>query len=199
MKTKLFPVGVAMLIGLLWAGNPAAAQAPGAGAGGRPVEIRRISGGKVPTPEYQLKKSQFAARTRDWFQIMVDYETDPEWVDEAIFTYYVVVKARTAQPGKSPYTLFKGDVTYINIEKGRHKSDIFIHPSTLARYGDVEQVAVLINVGGRLVAMDGLPQGSAAKRWWEQMSPLDGYLLNRMQTPFAMINFDDYEAVKPKP
>ena len=149
--------GALCAMGLLLAA-PASGQAPAAG-GSRILEIKRISGGKVNTPEYQLKKSQFAARTREWFQIIVDYETDPEWVDEASFTYYVVVKAKAGQgrPGQSPYTLFKGDVTYINVEKGRHKSDIFIHPSTLSRYGDVERVAVLINVGGRLVAMDGLP------------------------------------------
>lgn len=174
------------------------AQAP-APAMSRPLDIRKISSGKAMTPEYQLKKSQFVARTREWFQIVVDYDTDPEWVDEASFTYYVLVKARQQTAGRSPFTLFKGEVTYINIEKGRHRSDIFIHPSTIARYGDVERVAVQVNVGGRLVAMDGLPQGSASQRWWEQLNPQDGYLLNRMQTPFAMINFDDYEAVKPKP
>ena len=36
------------------------------------------------------------------------------------------------------------------------------------------------------------------QRWWEQMTPVDGYVLNRMETPFAMISFDDYEAIKPK-
>lgn len=179
--------------------SPAAFAQGGPAAAARPVDIRKISSGKVMTPEYQLKKSQFVARTREWFQIIVDYDTDPEWVDEATFTYYVLVKARQQTAGRSPFTLFKGEVTYINIEKGRHRSDIFIHPSTIARYGDVERVAVQVSVGGRLVAMDGLPQGSASQRWWEQLNPQEGYLLNRMQTPFAMINFDDYEAVKPKP
>lgn len=190
-------VAAASAAALLALAPSVSAQAPAAGP--RPLDIRKIGGGKVQTPEYQMKKSQFAARTREWFQIIVEYDTDPDWVDEAAFTYYVLLKAKAQTAGRSPFTLFKGDVTYINIQKGKHKSDIFLHPSTLARYGDVERVAVQVNVGGRLVAMDGLPQGTAAQRWWEQMSPLDGYLLNRMQTPFAMMNFDDYEAVKPKP
>lgn len=176
-------------------GWDARAQAPAAPQ--TPLAIRKITGGKVETPEYQLKKSQFAARTRQWFQVIVDYDTAPEWMDEATFTYYVLVRSKKAEPGKNPLTLFKGEVTYINIERGRHKSDIYLHPSTVARFGDVERVAVVVNVGGRLVAMDGQPTGTAQQRWWEQLSPMDGYLLNRMQTPFAMINFDDFEAVKP--
>lgn len=176
----------------------AVAQPAAAPAGGPvPLIIRKISPGRVETPEYQIKKSQFAARTRQWFQLIVDYDTAPEWIDEAVFTYYVAVKARKPEPGKNPITVFKGEVSYINIERGKHKSDIYLHPSTVARFGDVERIAVEVRVGGAVVAREGMPAGSANTRWWESFSPLEGYLLNRMQTPFAMLNFDDYEAVKP--
>ncbi len=191
LRTAL-PVFIAALF--LHSPSPAAAQQGGASV---PLIVRKVSGGKVETPEYQLKKSQFVARTRQWFQIIVDYDTAPDWLDDATFTYYVLVRSKKPEAGKNPLTLFKGEVTYRDIERGKHKSDIYLHPSTVSRFGDVERVAVLVNVGGRLVAMDGLPSGSAQQRWWEQLSPLDGYLQNRMQTPFAMIHFDDYEAIKP--
>ena len=177
----------------------AQAQAPAAGAMDRPVTIKKIDGKKIRTPDYVVNPSQAVQRMREWFKVEVLYDTEPEWMDEVSFTYYIVVKAKQPQPGRPPFTLFKGEVTYINVEKGRHKSDIYIHPSTLARLGDVERVAVQVNVGGRMVAMDGVPAGSTATRWWEQLTPREGYLLNRMQTPFAMLSFDDYEAIKPKP
>lgn len=175
----------------------ALAQAPAGSA--RPVTIKKIEQGKVRTPEYQAKNTTGQQRSRDWFRVEVIYDTEAEWLDEVSFTYYVVVKAKQLAPGaKSPYTLFKGDVTYINVDKGRHKSDIYLHPSTIARFGDVERVATVVSQGGAMVAMDGLPPLSGANpRWWEQLSPKDGYLLNRTQTPFAMLNFDDYEAIKP--
>jgi hypothetical protein len=162
-----------------------------------PLVVRRITGTKVETPEYQIKKSQFAARTRQWYQIIVDYEVAPEWLDEATFTYYVLTQSKRPEPGRNPRTLFKGEVTYINIGRGRRRSDIYLHPSTVDRYGEVERVAVEVRVGGAIVARDGLPQGTAQQRWWESFAPQDGFVLNRMQTPFAMINFDDYEAIKP--
>jgi hypothetical protein len=162
----------------------------------RDLVIKDISGGKVLTPEYQVKRGQMSARTRDWFQITTSYDTMPEWTDEIQFTYYVLVKNKNPADKGPPQSVFKGDVTHINVQKGRHKSDMYIHPSTLIRYGDVQAIAVLVNVGGRLVAMDGKPPTS--ERWWEKLAPQEGYLLNRMQTPFAMLYFDDYEAVKLK-
>lgn len=171
------------------------AQQPAAPA--VPLIIQKITPAKVSTPEYQLRKSQMVGRTRDWYQIVVDYATAPQWVDEATFTYYVLVLNKKAEQGVNPRTLFKGEVTYINIERGKHKSDIYIHPSTASRFGEIERVAVQVSVGGRMVAMEGVPANTVQQRWWESFSPQTGYLLNRKETPFAMINFDDYEAIKP--
>jgi hypothetical protein len=155
------------------------------------VQVRKLEQRKAATPEYQLLKGQFMGQTRDWFVATAQYRTAPEWIDELTFTYYILVRAKT---GAQKFTLFKGDVTYVNIQKGDHKSDIYLHPSTLARYGDVERVAVVVNAQGRVVAMESLP--SSNTRWWEQLTPVEGYALNRLQTPFAMINFDDYEAIR---
>jgi hypothetical protein len=158
---------------------------------GKVVDIRKIQGGKVKTPEYKLLTGQAMARTRDWFQVTTQYETNPEWVDDVTFTYYILVKGKVAG---AKFLLLRGEVTYVTIQKGKHLSDMYLHPSTLARYGDVERVGVVVSMQGRVVAMDSLPASN--QRWWEQASPVDGYVLNRMQTPFAMINFDDYEAIK---
>jgi hypothetical protein len=195
MHTSFVRLSLAVACAFLVASaSPSVAQQGDGGAARKMVTNVKISGGKVQTPEYQISKSQFKARTRDWFRIETQYETKPDWVDELSFKYYVAVKAKDG--GKGPkYVLFSGDVTYINIEAGKHKSDMYIHPSTLARYGDVERVAVVISVQGRMEAMESLPASN--QRWWEQLTPVDGMLLNRMQTPFAMLYFDDYEAVKP--
>ncbi len=160
-------------------------------AGPSILRISKIEGGKVKTPEYQLLKGQMVATTRDWFAVNTSYETAPDWIDELTFTYYILVKGKPT--GK--YMLFRGEVTYVNVAKGKHKSDMYLHPSTLHRYGDVERIAVVVNSQGRIVGMESRP--SSQQRWWEQLAPADGYVLNRMQTPFAMINFDDYEAIKP--
>lgn len=160
----------------------------------RPISIRGIKGGKASTPQYSLLKGQAVARTRDWFQILTQYDTAPEWIEELTFTYYVL--ARDKQSAQRAQVLFRGEVTYVTIQKGRHMSDMYLHPSTIARYGDVEAMAVLITFKGQMVAMESQP--ASQQRWWEAMAPVDGFILNRMETPFAMIDFDVYEAIKPR-
>ena len=90
--------------------------------------------------------------------------------------------------------MFRSTVTYVNVAKGKHLSDMFLHPSTLARLGRVEQVAVVVKVKGAVVATE-----STAKtpNWWDRFSPVEGVLLNRAQTPFAFIEYDLYEQIKP--
>jgi hypothetical protein len=183
-------VFVAVLI--LSISGPASAQ-PQAASAAKVVQIRKIEpNSKVATPEYKLLTGQVMSKTRNWFQVNVYYETDPEWMDDLTFTYYIVTQSKT---GGQKFTLFRGDVTYVNVQKGKHKSDMYLHPSTIARYGVVQRVGVVISSQGRVLAMESLPANN--QRWWEQLTPQDGYVLNRMQTPFAMIYFDDYEAIKP--
>ena len=162
------------------------------GPGGRvAVQIRKIEPSKVKTPEYQLQGPVHGDHAR-----LVPgrglLRNRADWIDDLTFTYYVLMKPKTARLSTC---CSRGDVTYVNIQKGKHKSDMYLHLEHLARYGDVQQVAVVLTTQGRVVAMESLP--ASQQRWWEQLTPMDGYVLNRMQTPFAMINFDDYEAIKP--
>ena len=161
------------------------------------INIRKITPDKkASTPRYEMKPAIPMQRTRNWFSLTVTYDVNPpgnsEWIDELTFTYYVLVR----QKGGAQPMLLKGEVTYINIAKGRGLlADIFLHPSTLARYGEVDRVAVLVSTRGQLLAGESLPTSN--QRWWEQLPPTEGLLLSRQQTPFAMVNFDDYEAIKP--
>lgn len=160
------------------------------------VQIRKLEIKKIETPQYQVSANLSKGKSKLWNVISAEYDTELPWTDELTFTFYVQVE-NTKNPKAPKESLFKAKVTYVNIEKGKnHKSDVYLHPSTLARFGEIKQVAVLVDVNGKMVAGDGLPK-NPTKRWWEAMSPTEGVLLNRNQSPFAMLNFDDYEMVKP--
>lgn len=159
------------------------------------VEIRKLDLKKIATPQYQLAVNQLKGKSRDWLGITTEYDSDALWTDELTFTYYVLVE-NTRNPKGPKESLFRGKVTYVNVEKGHgHKSDVYLPPSVTARFGDIKKIAVIVEASGKLVAGDSLPKSN--QRWWEQYTPTDGMLQNRSQTPFAMINFDDYEMVKP--
>ena len=161
------------------------------------VRIRRLEGDMVRTPQYQVSGISRGRRQRQWLQIRTEFETRPEWVDEMTFTYYVVLHNRRAERGQEEFVLFRGESRYVNIARTRDgQSVVYLHPSTVERYGELFRVGVVISAGGRMLAMESSP--AAEGRWWEQLSPRDGYVRHRMQTPFAMVNFDDFEASPPR-
>ncbi len=128
---------------------------------------------------------------------MVEYDTAPEWTEQLDFTFYVVLQ------GKDPrYQLLRGTVSCVNVPRGsRHKEVMYLHPSTLGRYGTVYRAGVEIKHKGVSVAVESSDQGKG--RWWEDPNLLpgirDGLVLNRLQTPFAFLQYDEYEAINPAP
>jgi hypothetical protein len=169
------------------------AQAP---APRSPIAIRKIEGLKLPTPKFDFRGAPSnTGKPKEWFKIYVEYDTEPEWIDELNFTFYVLIKGKTKDA--PPYSLFKAETSYIHIPAGsKHTADMYVHPNILSRYGDVERVAVEVRQGGRVLERVGKP--ALTEAWWERLSPIEGVLLNRSQTPFAIINVDDYEIIKSK-
>ena len=54
--------------------------------------------------------------------------------------------------------------------------------------------AMVVKAKGAVVATDSTAQ---RPNWWDGFPPVDGVLLNRSQTPFAFVDYDLYEAIKP--
>ncbi len=160
------------------------------------LRIRRVEGDMVRAPQYQVTGGTRTQRQRQWLQVKTEFETRPDWIDELTFTYYIVLRHRRPPEGQPEFMLFRGENTYVNVARTRDgQSTVFLHPSTVERYGELFRVGVVISSAGRMLGMASNPDSD--QRWWEQLPPRSGFVLNRMQTPFAMVNFDDFEAIKP--
>jgi hypothetical protein len=149
---------------------------------------------KLLTPQFQVTPTPPAAKqARYWYQMTVHFDTHMEWTDDLDFRCYVLLKPRPGASG-GKVMLLRGDTTLVNVAKGKHKCDFFVHPSTLARYGEVDSVAVVISKSEQVIGM--LSQPPSAKRWWEDFQPVPNMVLKRGDTPWALITYDDYEQVK---
>ena len=161
----------------------------GTSSGG--VKIRSLKPVKETTPAFEVKHGGGSVIAKDWWCARVEFETDAEWTDELEFTTFVYVPAT---PGKAAEVMYRNIVTYVNLPKGRHLSDVFLHPDTFKRVGMPKFVAVVVKVGGRVIATE---SNANTPNWWDRYSPVDGVLLHRGQTPFAVIDFDSYPCIKP--
>lgn len=146
-------------------------------------------------PNYSASGGQIGDKSpalfRDWLRIEVQFETKLEWADDVKLVFYALL-GRGAQA-----KLFKGEVTHVHVYKNAtHNSAMFMHPNAVRRYGGgkVEAVAVLLYYQDRL--FHALSDPPSNQRWWEQFTPQPEPLLNPMQTPWAMIGHEHYEAIR---
>lgn len=187
-STRVLGLVICTALGLSALGAFGQAAAPGADI----IRIRKMAPTKEKTPIYQTSmRTQTSGRQPDWWRAVVEFETAPDWVDELEFTFYAYLEDQSA---KNAPVMFRGVVTYVNIPKGRHMADMFLHPNFIARMGVVKEIAVLVKHQGMVVATE---SSARTPNWWERFPPTDGVLLNRSQTPFALIDYDAYNVIKP--
>lgn len=143
------------------------------------------------------------AKNKKWGVFDVTFQSAPEWVDEITVVYFVMLENPRPAKGARPLSLFRLSVSYPDVERGRdHKAGAVLLPGALKRYGRPIGFAVQLFVDGTEVAarseVDGRLKGEA--KWWESdkilNSPMvqtrDGLLLDRMKTPFRLIDPENY-------
>lgn len=211
-------LAISVILAVAVAGEVAAqyapARRPGAAAGGGAVareggpvvRVREFSAvGRqtlVRTPEYRSTAGKGSGRLKEWAELAVRYDTNPEWIDELVFQFYVLVASEG--PGKRSYSYYKNTLRFVDIERGNdHVCSVFIHPNIVKRYGMPVAAAVEITMGGKVMAVESQDDRSLKlpERWWQDPKIVqsdnvvsrEGYLLDRADTPFALVNYDDYE------
>jgi len=164
------------------------------------VEIEDVEIRELHTPLYQnddgddsIQVSGMAINqygNKKWLQIAVHYETRPEWMDRLTLEFYVLLPT----PEKETL-LFKGIVQYVDIPESRdHLAEMYMHFNSYERYygRGKTRTAVLAKIDGKIVAVD--KRNSLENKWWEEVPAHPRGLLNRLDTPFRIVNAEDYEA-----
>lgn len=168
----------------------ASAQVPvGPGA----IKVGKVQPAIVKTPDYSLKIGpEKRSKVGDWLEIEVEFETKAEEIDELTFAYTVMFENK----------LLDGTVTHVNIPKGReHFSVMYISPRALEKLtggkavtaGSIQNVWVVVSKQGQV-----LDQAAMKNQAIPNLPHINGLILNKMETPFAPLFFDRYEAIKPK-
>lgn len=185
-------LAIGSLLGVMLLG-PADTQAQSSSQ--LPFRIRNIRKELVKAPGYNVDMGGGRPATiyQDWLRVEVQFDSRPDWADDVQIKYYVLL----SDDGK--YKLFSGELTHVNVQKGQHYSAMFVHPNTVQRFGRgrVTAVAVQLFYQGKL--MDQLSEPSANKRWWEDYSPVQGYVLSPLLTPWSVAASDRYEPIKATP
>jgi hypothetical protein len=185
--------------------QPARKVAPGAGPSGAVAKIQKLIGtgrdALVETPEYRASSGGNVRRPGTWAEIKTVFDTAPEWVNELVFHYYVM----TMQREGGAISVFTGTVRHANVQQGRdHFSAMYLPPKMLLRHGGVVAVAVEMSIDDKVVDLKTEQTKKLPANWWkspevlqsEKISLKPDALLPREKTPFAFVNWDDYEGAQ---
>ena len=191
----------------------------------RKAQVRSASLLSAPSANGNTNLGKVFKKPRQWIVPELEYQTAADWQDELMFTWHILLDARTAKQPDKPskdkepvarYSYYTVSVRYANIPKGSHAASVVLPPSVLERFGEPAAIAVVItNKEGDI--LDGQNEGAEtvvgkklAEKWWENadqvMSAKDAKgtpliarrqgLLDRSKTIFALVNPDDYEMVQ---
>ena len=191
----------------------------------RKAQVRSASLLSAPSASGNTNLGKVFKKPRQWIVPELEYQTSADWQDELLFTWHILLDAKTAKQPDKPskdkepvarYSYYTVAVRYVNIPKGSHAASVVLPPSVLERYGEPAAIAVVItNKEGDI--LDGQNEGAEAvvgkklaEKWWENadqvMSAKDSKgtpliarrqgLLDRSKTIFALVNPDDYEMVQ---
>jgi len=182
------------------------------------VQVTKLETAFVDSPKITAggynKKS--AGRPSPWLEVEVAFDRAvvpkaPKYSEDLTFNYYILLKNESVTEDRKP-TLLTGSVTHVNVpqEKGLH-SVIYVNPRVLAKLFDgkvpVNAAQAIVDAGVTITGKEGLlaiatAKGSVKgdKGWWDnpQYTPTSGLLSNKSETPFAPLEWDYYEAIKPK-
>lgn len=185
---------------------------PGAAQAMDPSKVLRIR--KVPrlgsrdwlqrTPVFAGSASR--GKPREWGVFEVVYDTAPEWIDELTVSFTLMLQATDPALQQQPFTVCRLTCRYIDVAKGNDKvASAILLPSALLRYGRPIGFAAEFSVNGQVVGSEAAATEAFLKdKWWENAAIMDsprtvkreGYLLDRIKTPFGLVNIDENEVSK---
>lgn len=173
------------------------------------LRVQKLTGvgqrSRATTPFYQTSVGSGVKRAQDWHVVFVTYDTAPEWIDDLLVQFFVLSAKLDPETRQNKYSLYKKTVRYGDIERGRnHRAEAFLRPEALKRFGEVVACAAVFTLNGAVVGEPEEKSGTLPETWWRNplvidnpaLTVRDGYLLNRTESPWAMINADDYEVIK---
>ena len=163
------------------------AQAPVTAAS---IKLGKVMPAVVKSPEFQLSSGpQKRSKPADWLEMEIDFETKVD-IEDLTFKFTVQFEKK----------LLDGEVTYVNIAKGRdHYAIMYVSPKAIDKLtggkpmtgASIENVWVEVSKAGQVLGKDQHKPGPLPN-----VPHITGLVLNKDETPYAPLWSDRYEAIK---
>ncbi len=125
-----------------------------------------------------------------WMRILIQFATDPEWIDEVRLDCYVLLREGNTD------NLLTGSVTCTDVQEGRgHVASLYVPPNTLERYGGRARGVAIEGYYQNTVVTEYSAPGSS-RRWWQDYTGIPDTMVTWHHTPFLRDGVERFEQIK---
>jgi hypothetical protein len=156
------------------------------------IKLNKVQPAVLTTPEFSTDLPNKRFEKLKWLEVEVEFDVDKvELIDEITIKYFLLLNGK----------IYTGDVTHVNIPKGNNRySVMYMSPRSIDRatggkqlnQGMIENIWVQIEKQGVKLA-----EKSLVPKPMPPLPQTPGMLLPKGETPFQVLWWDRYEAVKP--
>jgi hypothetical protein len=183
------------------------------------ITINKIDLSLVETPQYAASSATVGAnpppasspsRPGKWVQVDYSFDVnsaDRDWLNDVEFRAYVEVDDMAGlKDREGPPALLTAQTTFSIVPNGKdYHGTFFIHPTVVQRFGGEQLFNAAAFASKRNIHIDAYLDGQivASKdkhdddpNWIGAMKKINGFLMPRELSPWALINIDRYPPVK---
>ena len=183
--------------------------------------INKVDGALVNTPSISYSGPPAKNATqKKWLEVETTFNWQPSqpktqadlFTDDLTANYYILLKNPSPQYPQG--ALLTGQASLCSVpaksidpKNSELRTVVYVSPRTLDRMfagkpptdinSAVIDIGVTLSKQGEVIAQKSFK--SAQGGWWPQLQQVNGYVLNKQETPFAPLNSDYYEQVKKQP
>jgi hypothetical protein len=183
--------------------------------------ITKVDGALITAPSVSYSGAPSkSSSTKKWMEIETTFNWQPAqpksqadlFTDDLTVNYYVLLKNPSPQYPQG--ALLTGQTLLSSVpaksldpKNSELRTVVYVSPRTLERMfagkaptdisSAVTDIGVTISKQGEVIAQKSFK--SAQGGWWPQLQQVNGFVLNKPDSPFASLNWDYYEQVKKQP
>ncbi len=172
------------------------------------VQIKGVNKNYKPEKWLEMEVENFDFTVNDAARKALNLSPNDQFLGPVVVSFYVHVKDPNPQNGKKTLLLLQKDITYIDVPINKATCfNVLISPATITRLtggtGNLkfERMGYEVKYNGDIIYRQ---VGKGKNDWWNVESPSVAKdvsktypLLNKNETPFAMLWWDRYPTIKP--
>lgn len=140
---------------------------------------------EVTIGDIRIDQARLPGSKLSWAKIVIGFTSQQKWADG------ILLSVQALLDDKSQQRIVSGVVRYGNVPEGKQTAVFYLSPRTVTRFGSPIAIKVAAFYKDKEAGTKNWTDGkSVVPQSWDSLNVYPGILLNVMQTPWLMIDYE---------